>query len=61
LPPASYQNWRRLFFAQWSISASALRPFVPDLLTIDEDDGNAYVALTPFVVEAARPSRRYGA
>jgi uncharacterized protein YqjF (DUF2071 family) len=53
--PVGYQNWRRLFFVHWAISPLALRPLVPDALTIDEFDGMAYVSLTPFAVEAARP------
>jgi uncharacterized protein YqjF (DUF2071 family) len=32
-----------------------LRGLVPETLSIDEYDGSAYVSLTPFVVEAARP------
>jgi uncharacterized protein len=54
-PPAGYQHWRRLFFAHWPVDSTILRPLVPEALSIDEYDGSAYVSLTPFVVEAARP------
>ena len=54
-PPAGYQHWRRLFFAHWRVNSAALRPLVPDPLSIDDYDGSAYISLTPFVIEAARP------
>jgi uncharacterized protein YqjF (DUF2071 family) len=37
------------------VSSTALRPLVPDPLTIDEYDGSAYVSLTPVIVNGARP------
>ncbi|MBV9543153.1 MAG: DUF2071 domain-containing protein [Chloroflexi bacterium] len=53
--PAGYQNWRRLLFVHWPVSAAALRPLVPSVFSIDQYDGSAYVSLVPFVIEAARP------
>src|SRR5690349_10834684 len=54
-PPAGYQHWRRLFFAHWRVDPARLRPLVPASLSIDDYDGQAYVSLTPFMVQAARP------
>ena len=54
-PPAGYQHWRRLLFAHWRVDRARLRPLVPETLSIDEYDGSAYISLTPFVVQAARP------
>jgi uncharacterized protein YqjF (DUF2071 family) len=55
LLPAGFQEWRRLLFVHWRVPPEALRPLVPPGLSLDLFDGAAYVSLTPFVVEAARP------
>jgi hypothetical protein len=53
--PAGYQEWRRLLFIHWPVPANVLRPLVPRILSLDQFEGVAYVSLTPFVVQAARP------
>jgi uncharacterized protein len=42
------QSWRDLLFAHWPIAASALRPFVPESLEIQEFDGTSWVGIVPF-------------
>jgi uncharacterized protein YqjF (DUF2071 family) len=53
--PAGYQEWRRLLFVHWPVPPWALRRLVPPPLSLDLHDGAAYVSLTPFIVQAARP------
>jgi hypothetical protein len=53
--PAGYQEWRRLLFVHWPVSTNVLRPLVPRVLSLDQFEGVAYVSLTPFVVQSARP------
>lgn len=57
LPDAPWvmgQTWDDLLFAHWRVDASALRPHVPERLSIDEHDGSAWLGLTPFVVSGLR-------
>ena len=49
-PWIMFQSWRTLLFAHWPVRAAALRPLVPEPLALDEFDGTAWVALTPFVI-----------
>lgn len=45
------QSWCDLLFAHWAVPASALRPFVPDRLEIQEFDGTAWIGVVPFRME----------
>ncbi len=42
------QSWRDLLFMHWPIAASALRPPIPDQLTIQQFDGAAWLGVVPF-------------
>jgi uncharacterized protein YqjF (DUF2071 family) len=53
--PAGFQHWRRLLFVHWPLAPDLLRPLVPPGLSLDLYEGMAWVSLTPFVVQAARP------
>jgi uncharacterized protein YqjF (DUF2071 family) len=48
------QTWRNLLFAHWRVSHDALRPHVPAQLELEEHDGSAWIALTPFRVTGLR-------
>jgi uncharacterized protein len=48
------QTWERLLFAHWRVSREALRPHVPDRLEIEELDGSAWIAATPFRLAGLR-------
>ena len=48
------QTWERLLFAHWPVSADVLRPHVPDHLEIEQHEGSAWLALTPFRVVGLR-------
>ncbi|MGQ0703882.1 MAG: YqjF family protein [Gemmatimonadales bacterium] len=42
------QVWHELAFLHWPVSSSTIRHLVPRELEIDEFDGSAWVAVTPF-------------
>jgi uncharacterized protein len=48
------QTWDDLLFAHWRVDVEALRPHVPDGLTIEEHSGSAWIGVTPFVVTGLR-------
>lgn len=49
------QSWRALLFAHWRVPAERMRELVPGGLTVEEFDGSAWVALTPFRLTGLRP------
>jgi uncharacterized protein YqjF (DUF2071 family) len=53
--PTGYQEWRRLLFLHWPVAPEVLRPLVPSSLSLDLYASAAYVSLTPFFIQAARP------
>ena len=48
------QTWEDLLFAHWRVPADVLRSHVPKALALDEHDGTAWVAVTPFRVSGLR-------
>jgi hypothetical protein len=42
------QTWNDLAFLHWPVSAALLRSLVPPALELDEFDGSAWIAITPF-------------
>lgn len=54
--PLMQQTWGKLLFMHWPIPAEALRPLIPERLSIDTYNGEAWIALTPFTVWGSRPS-----
>lgn len=54
-PWVMYQVWSDLLFAHWSLPPAIMRSFIPDLLTLDTFDGQAWVAVTPFRISGLRP------
>lgn len=49
------QSWRCVAFLHWRVDADQLRPGLPADLEVEEVDGSAWVALTPFAVKGFRP------
>jgi uncharacterized protein YqjF (DUF2071 family) len=45
-----------LLFLHWPVPTEAVRRLLPSQLSLDLYDGTAYVGLTPFVLQAARPA-----
>jgi uncharacterized protein YqjF (DUF2071 family) len=59
LPEGSWlqgQTWCDLLFAHWRVSAEKLRRVMPPTLPLHlDDDGSAWLGITPFVVKGLRP------
>lgn len=49
-------NWGKLLFMHWPIAAEALRPLIPERLTIDTFDGKAWIGVVPFTMWGVRPT-----
>jgi uncharacterized protein len=45
-----HQDWGKLLFMHWRMEEKALRPLIPERLTIDTFDGSAWIAVTPFTI-----------
>ena len=50
------QYWGKLLFMHWSIDGAALRPLIPDQLSIDTFDGKAWIGVVPFTMWGIRAS-----
>jgi uncharacterized protein YqjF (DUF2071 family) len=48
------QTLNDLLFAHWRVDADALRPHVPEELSIDEHEGSAWVGVTAFRISGLR-------
>jgi uncharacterized protein YqjF (DUF2071 family) len=49
------QRWRELLFVHWTYPVEAVRPLVPKEIELDPWDGQMYVGLVPFRMQAIRP------
>ena len=45
------QSWCDLLFAHWPVSSAELKPFVPEVLKIQEFEGTSWVGIVPFRME----------
>src|SRR5215475_2042377 len=54
-PWAMRQEWHDLLFAHWALDPAVLRRLVPQHLNLDLWRGQAYIAVTPFVIRRLRP------
>lgn len=52
--PIMEQRWRDLLFLHWAVAASDVAPLVPDGLTVDTFDGDAYLGLVFFSIPFVR-------
>jgi uncharacterized protein YqjF (DUF2071 family) len=48
------QTWRDLLFAHWPLDRATIEPHVPEALSLDEYDGQAWLGISPFVVSSLR-------
>jgi uncharacterized protein len=48
------QTWADLLFAHWRVPESALRALLPDELSLDTFEGEAWLGITPFQVTGVR-------
>lgn len=49
-PHVASMTWRDGLFVNWPVDADALRPHVPDQLTLETRDGDAWLSVLPFVL-----------
>lgn len=49
-PWIMFQSWRELLFAHWRVPTDVLRALVPAQLELDQFEGSAWLALTPFLL-----------
>ncbi|MES3517206.1 MAG: DUF2071 domain-containing protein [Natronomonas sp.] len=45
-------RWRDLLFAHWRVDPETVARRLPDGLSVDTDDGDAYLGVVPFVMES---------
>lgn len=50
------QRWRDLLFVHWPVPVDAVRPLIPERLSLDTYDGVLYVGLVPFRMLDIAPS-----
>lgn len=50
-----YQEWNNALFIHWAVPADILQKHIPENLTLDIFEGNAYVSLVAFTMEKIRP------
>ncbi len=48
------QTWRDLLFMHWPVPIGVLRPWIPDALSIDQFEGEAWIAAVPFLMTGIR-------
>jgi uncharacterized protein YqjF (DUF2071 family) len=48
------QTWEDLLFAHWRVPLEAVRAHVPPELEVEQHDGSAWIAITPFRVTGVR-------
>jgi hypothetical protein len=53
--PIMHQNWGKLLFMHWPIEIEVLRPLIPERLSIDTFEGEAWIGITPFTMWGVRP------
>ncbi|WP_302081451.1 YqjF family protein [Salinibaculum rarum] len=53
--PAFEMEWRDVFFASFPVDPAVVSPQLPDRLSLDTFDGDAYLSVVPFVIGDIRP------
>lgn len=48
-------SWHDLLFMHWPVPAGVLRPLIPDALSLDTFDGDAWLGVVPFRMSGVRP------
>ncbi len=50
-----YQRWTNLLFVHWQVPVEMVQPLIPQDLTLDTWEGQAWVGLVPFYMSGVRP------
>lgn len=51
-----HMGWRHVLFANWPVDPDVVRAHVPDTLTVDTYDGDAWLSVVPFTNVDVRPA-----
>ena len=54
--PVMHQSWDKLLFLHWEMPVEALRPLIPEALSIDTHEGRAWISVTPLHIYDLRPT-----
>jgi uncharacterized protein YqjF (DUF2071 family) len=54
-PAVLSMTWRDALFAHWAVEPERIAETLPDRLTVDSHDGDAYLGVVPFVMERIAP------
>jgi uncharacterized protein YqjF (DUF2071 family) len=54
-PTVGRQRWRDLLFLHWRVPVSTVQRTLPEGLTVDTFDGDAWVGIVPFAMQGVRP------
>jgi uncharacterized protein YqjF (DUF2071 family) len=54
--PLMHQSWDCLLFLHWKVEPALLRSFIPEPLSIDTFEGNAWLTISPFTIYDVRPA-----
>lgn len=49
-------GWRHVLFANWPVDPDVVAAHLPDSLSVDTDDGRAWLSVVPFTNVAVRPA-----
>ena len=53
--PILFQKWEKLSFMHWRVDKNIIKRHIPDNLTLDLYDNEAYIGLIPFMMKNVRP------
>jgi uncharacterized protein YqjF (DUF2071 family) len=54
--PAFEMDWRDVLFLSYPVDPATVAPHLPDRLSVDTFEGDAYLSVVPFVIENIRPA-----
>ncbi|MBF8185749.1 DUF2071 domain-containing protein [Nonomuraea sp. K274] len=52
--PVMYHRWSKMTFIHWRYPPALVQSLLPDFLTVESYDGDAWIGLTPFLMEGVR-------
>lgn len=51
-----HMGWRHVLFANWPVDPAVVRPHIPDVLSVDTYEGEAWLSVVPFTNVDVRPT-----
>jgi uncharacterized protein YqjF (DUF2071 family) len=53
-PVVMHQTWQQMLFLHWRVDPAEIQKSLPEGLTVDTFEGNAWIGITPFLMRGAR-------